>query len=59
MGKSNPFGGSVDLGLLTQTPKGFEVLVDRMGDLVYLSFATMEERVWKLQLILEVEDEYL
>jgi hypothetical protein len=43
-GKSNRLGGSVDLGLLPRIPKWSQVLVARMGDLVLLSFATMEER---------------
>jgi hypothetical protein len=43
-GKSNRLGGSVDIGLLPRIPKGLQVLVDRMGDLVLWSFATMEER---------------
>jgi hypothetical protein len=43
-GKSNHLGGSVDLGLLPQIPKGLQVLVTRMGDLVLWSFATMKER---------------
>jgi hypothetical protein len=43
-GKSNRLGESVDLGLLTQIPKGLRVLVARMRDLVLSNFATMEER---------------
>jgi hypothetical protein len=43
MGKLNPFGGSVDLGLLPRIPKGLQVLVARMGDLYDLSFPTMKE----------------
>jgi hypothetical protein len=43
-GESNCLGGSVDLGLLTQIPKGLRVLVARMEDLVLGSSATMEER---------------
>jgi hypothetical protein len=43
-GKSNHLGGSVDLGLLPQIPKGLQVLVARMGDIVLSSFATIEER---------------
>jgi hypothetical protein len=43
-GKSNGFGGSVDLGLLPRILEGLQVLVARMGDLVLRSFATMEER---------------
>jgi hypothetical protein len=58
-GKSNRLGGSVDLGLLPQIPKGLQVLVARMGDLVILSFATMDEREWKPQSSPEVEDNYL
>jgi hypothetical protein len=42
-GKSNRLGGSVNLGLLPRIPKGLYVLVARMGDLVIISFATMEE----------------
>jgi hypothetical protein len=30
-----------------------------MGDIVILCFATMEERAWKPQSPLEVEDDYL
>jgi hypothetical protein len=44
-GKSNCLGRSVDLGLLPRIPKGLQVLVARMGDLVLWSFATMEGRV--------------
>jgi hypothetical protein len=44
VGKSNPFGGSVDLGLLLRIPKGLQVLVDREGDLENLSLVVMEER---------------
>jgi hypothetical protein len=44
MGKSNLFGESVDLGLLPRTPKGLQIPVARMGDLVDLSIATTEER---------------
>jgi hypothetical protein len=58
-GKSNRFGGSVDLGLRPRIPKGLQVLVARMGDLVILSFATMDEREWKPQSSPEVEDNYL
>jgi hypothetical protein len=47
-GKSNCLGGSVDLGLLPRIPEGLQVLVATMGDLVLWSFATMEEREWKL-----------
>jgi hypothetical protein len=43
-GKSNCLGGSVDIDLLPQIPKGLQVLMARMGDLVLWSFATMEER---------------
>jgi hypothetical protein len=43
-GKSYRLGGSVDLGLLTQIPKGHRDLVARMEDLVLWSSATMEER---------------
>jgi hypothetical protein len=43
-GKSNRVGGSVDLGLLTQIPKGLRVLVARIEDLVLWSSATMDER---------------
>jgi hypothetical protein len=58
-GKSNRLGGSVDLGLLHWIPKGLQVLVARMGDLVILSFATMAEREWKPQSWPEMEDDYL
>jgi hypothetical protein len=58
-GKSNRLDGSVDLGLLPRIPKGLQVLVARMGDLVILSFATMEEREWKPPCWSEVEDNYL
>jgi hypothetical protein len=58
-GKSNRLGRSVDLGLLPRIPKGFQVLVARMGDLVLWSFTTMEEREWKPQQPPEVEDDYL
>jgi hypothetical protein len=44
MGKSNPFGGTVDLGLLPQIPKGLQVLVARMEDIENLIFVAMEER---------------
>jgi hypothetical protein len=47
MGKSNSFGGSVDLGILRRIPKGLQVLVSRMEDLVILSSSTKEEREWK------------
>jgi hypothetical protein len=58
-GKSNRLGGSVDLVLLPRIPKGLQVLVARMGDLVILSFATMEDREWNPQSSPEVEDDYL
>jgi hypothetical protein len=48
-GKSNCFGGSVDLGLLPRIPKGLQVLVARMVDLGIFSLATMDERDWKPQ----------
>jgi hypothetical protein len=47
MGNSNPFGGSVDLGLLLRIRKGFQVLVAREGDLVNLSLTLMVAREWK------------
>jgi hypothetical protein len=58
-GKSNRLGGSVDLGLLPRFPKGLQVVVARMGDLVLWSFATMEERAYKPQQPPEVDDDYL
>jgi hypothetical protein len=57
--RSNCLGRSVDLGLLPRIPKGLQVLVSRMGDLIKWSFATMEEREWKQQSAPEVEDDYL
>jgi hypothetical protein len=59
MGNSNPFGGSVDLGLLLRIPTGLQVLVAREGDLEHLSLVGMEEREWKPQPLIEVEEEYL
>jgi hypothetical protein len=59
MGKSNPFARSVDLGRLPQTPKGLLVLAAAMGDIVDLSFATMEERGWNTHVQQEVEDDYI
>jgi hypothetical protein len=56
MGKSNSFGESVDLGLLPRIPKGLQVLVARMGDLVIWSTTTMEKREWKSQPSLGEED---
>jgi hypothetical protein len=44
VGNSNPFGESVDLGLLIQIPKGLQVLVAREGDLDHLRLVIMEER---------------
>jgi hypothetical protein len=59
VGNSNPFGGSVDLGLLLRIPKGLQVQVAREGDLQHLSLVVMEEIEWKPQPLLEVEDDYL
>jgi hypothetical protein len=59
IGKSNRLSGSVDLVLLPRISKGIQVLVAIMGDLVSLSFATMEEREWKMQSSPEVKDDYL
>jgi hypothetical protein len=59
MGNSNPFGGSVDLGLLLRIPKGLQVLVSREGDLEHLRLVVTEEREWKPLLLLEVEEDYL
>jgi hypothetical protein len=47
VGKSNPFGGSVDLGLLLRIPKGLQVLVAREGDLGKISLVAMVEREMK------------
>jgi hypothetical protein len=45
MGNSNPFSGSVDLGLLLGIPKGLQVLVAIEEDIEHLSLVIMEERV--------------
>jgi hypothetical protein len=45
MGNSNPFNGTVDLDLLPQIPKGLQLLVARIGDLLILRSRLMEERV--------------
>jgi hypothetical protein len=42
--KSNPFGGSVDLGLLPQIPKGHQELLARERDLEQRKLVFMEER---------------
>ena len=42
-------GGNVDLGLLLQSSKDQRVWVEGLGDLVVLSFATMEEREKRAQ----------
>jgi hypothetical protein len=59
MGKSNLFGESVDLGLLSRIPKGLQVRVARMGGLVNLSLTTMKDREWKSQPSLGEEQGYL
>jgi hypothetical protein len=59
MGKSNPFARSVDLGRLPQTSKELLVLAATMGDIVDLSFATMEEREWNTHVQQEMEDDYI
>ena len=42
-------GENVDLGLLLQSSKDQRVWVEGLGDLVVLSFATMEEREKRAQ----------
>jgi hypothetical protein len=59
MGNSNPFSGSVDIGLLLRIPKGLQVLVAREGDLEHLSLVVMEEWEWKPPPLLQVEEDYL
>jgi hypothetical protein len=44
---------------LPRVPKGLQVLVARMRDLMLSSFATMEEREYNPRPQLEVEDDYL
>jgi hypothetical protein len=56
---ANRLGGNIDPGLLPRIQKGLQVLVARMGDLVILSFTTIEERDWKPQVQPKVEDNYL
>jgi hypothetical protein len=55
----NRLGKSIDPGLLPWIQKGLQVLVAKMGDLVILSFTTIEEREWKPLVQPEVEDDYL
>jgi hypothetical protein len=43
-GKSNSFSRSADLSLLSQIPKGLQILVARIRDQVILISTSMEER---------------
>jgi hypothetical protein len=61
MGNLNPFVGSVDvaIGLLLRIPKCLQVLVAREGYLRILSLTLVDEREWKRQPLLEVQEGYI